>query len=142
MFGGKHGRKRIGAPVGRISNGDQGFPNESALVKAILNYFAWRGILAWRMPVQGVMQKRGDDMCFKKSPIRGFPDIAGVYRKHFFAIECKTEKGRLSEAQHDWFKKLHAMSGITVRLIRPQNWKEDCDAILREIDDWHEKKVA
>ena len=56
-------------------------------------------------------------MIRKCSPIKGFPDIAGVLPSgKFFAIELKTDKGRLSIEQVDWITKLNFSGAIAVVL--------------------------
>ena len=56
-------------------------------------------------------------MIRKCSPIKGFPDIAGVLPSgKFFAIELKTDKGRLSAEQVDWITKLNLSGAIAVVL--------------------------
>lgn len=132
---GAYGRKRqaVRKTVSRAQDGGQGFPNESALVTAILKYFTVKGVYAFRMPVQGVMQGSGENMRFKRSPIAGFPDVCGVHRGFFFGVEAKTERGTLSEIQIKRHRELLGANAI-VCVARPHNWREVCDEILEEID--------
>lgn len=61
----------------------------------------------WRMPVGAVIHSFNGKMHFKKSPIRGFPDLCGVCPSgRFWALELKTKTGKLTEDQVDWQKKL------------------------------------
>lgn len=62
----------------------------------------------------------------------GFPDLTlarlnptkrGVSTDVIF-LECKTERGRLTEAQADWLLVLNAAPGVTARVVRPSDWPE------------------
>jgi hypothetical protein len=56
-------------------------------------------------------------MIRKCSPIKGFPDLAGVLPNgKFFAVELKSEKGRLSPEQIEWITKLNYSGAIAVVL--------------------------
>lgn len=131
---GAYGRKRQGvcASARRAKDGDEGFPNESALVSAILKYFTVKGVYAFRVPVQGVMQGSGENMRFKRSPLAGFPDVCGVHRGFFFGVEAKTKTGKLSPVQVIRIIELENAHAV-VRVARPADWKEVCDEILEEI---------
>lgn len=58
------------------------------------------------------MHQINGKMIFRKNSMKGFPDIAGVVKGQMFAIEVKTPKGRMSEAQRDWQEKLES-NGVT-----------------------------
>ncbi|NCX94666.1 MAG: VRR-NUC domain-containing protein [Gammaproteobacteria bacterium] len=67
------------------------------------------GLLWWRVSNGPV--KHGGVM--KKSEIAGFPDFAGLTPDgQFWALELKTDKGRLSEKQAEWIKKIKDSCGI------------------------------
>lgn len=108
------------------------FPKEKEtdIVRSILDYLKIRRILAWRMPVQGVMQSGGGKVRFKPSPIAGFPDIAGLYGGVLFCFEVKRSNGRVSEKQSVWIRQLreHGAHASVVRSVA------DVEAVLREID--------
>src|SRR5687768_17404949 len=62
----------------------------------------------------------------------GWPDLAlarlcpsqrGVTTELLF-LECKTERGRLTEAQRDWLFVLNAAPGVVARVVRPSDWPE------------------
>ena len=76
---------------------------ESDIQKSILEWLDLHGYWSWRMPVGGVMhQGGGKGVRFKKSPVKGFPDIMGVMKNvtgQLFGIEVKTAKGRQSPDQ-------------------------------------------
>lgn len=92
---------------------------ETDIVRAILDYLKVKQILAWRMPVQGVMQTRGGTMGFKPSPIAGFPDIACMFRGLFVCFEVKRKTGRVSEKQTMWISQLreHGAHAFVVRSV-------------------------
>lgn len=85
---------------------------ESVLLAQILRYLEMRRILHWRMPVQGVMRSSRGRVSFSKSPIAGFPDIAGIYQGVFFAIEVKTSKGKASDLQLGWIRNILDAGGV------------------------------
>jgi len=92
---------------------------ESDLLSYALTILKRSGLVAWRVPNGPVMHSiNGGQKVFKKSPIKGFPDIAGVMGNgKFFAIEVKTPKGRLSPEQVEWIAKLN-MSGAMAVVLR------------------------
>lgn len=54
----------------------------------------------------------------------GFPDLFCVREGGpLLAVECKTEKGRLSEWQRRWLDLLRS-AGIDTRVWRPSDWDE------------------
>jgi hypothetical protein len=90
------------------------------------------GIKWWRMPIGGVMHQVGGKMVYKKNPLKGFPDIAGVLKRRdrgrFFAIELKTKTGKLSPEQIMWQIALDD-AGAAVGVIRSI---EDLEAFFME----------
>jgi len=75
---------------------------EIEIQKQILEYLTTKSYFHWRMPVGGVPQQNRGKMIFKKSPIKGFPDIMGVLIHRpgiLFGIEVKTPIGKLSKDQ-------------------------------------------
>lgn len=77
--------------------------SEAQIQSQILEYLKGRKILHWRMPLGAVRRKGG---VMAKSPIAGFPDIAGMYKGSFFALEIKAKKGIVSPAQVAWIRDL------------------------------------
>lgn len=91
---------------------------ESDLLSYALTCLKQSGLVYWRVPNGPVMHSIGGKMIRKCSPIKGFPDIAGVFPSgKFFAIELKTDKGRLSTEQTEWITKLN-MSGAMAIVLR------------------------
>jgi hypothetical protein len=91
---------------------------ESDLLSYALSCLKQSGLVYWRVPNGPVMHSIGGRMIRKCSPIKGFPDIAGVFPSgKFFAIELKTDKGRLSTEQTEWITKLN-MSGAMAIVLR------------------------
>jgi|GEM_PF-2115063 len=88
--------------------------SEADIQASILQYLSLRKIFAWRMPVGPVVHRKNIKGTLKEfwkaSPLKGFPDIAGVFRRKnngkFFVIEVKRRDGRLTPAQVDWIKNL------------------------------------
>ena len=90
---------------------------EADLLRYATNRLEDSGLLWWRMPVGGVAQMVGPKMIFKKSPIKGFPDLCGLSSSGvFFAIELKSSTGKLSPEQMEWQEKLNDNEAIAVVL--------------------------
>lgn len=90
---------------------------ESELLSFALTCLKQSGMVYWRVPNGPVMHSINGKMIRKCSPIKGFPDIAGVLPSgKFFAIELKTDKGRLSPEQLEWITKLNHSGAIAVVL--------------------------
>jgi hypothetical protein len=75
---------------------------EQQIQKAVVDHIAWRGVPGvfafhvpnggWRSPVEA--------MVFKSlGVVAGIPDVIAIKDGHVFALELKTESGRLSPAQ-------------------------------------------
>lgn len=91
---------------------------ESELLSYAITRLKQSGLVYWRVPNGPVMHSINGRMIRKCSPIKGFPDLAGLFPSgKFFAIELKTEVGRLSPEQVDWIKKLN-MSGAMAVVLR------------------------
>lgn len=102
---------------------------ESDLLSYTLTRLKQAGLLAWRVSNGPVIRSiNGDQKVFSKSPIKGFPDVAGVLANgRFFAIELKTEKGRLRPEQLEWITKLNMSSAMAVVLRS----REEIDAFVQ-----------
>lgn len=99
---------------------------ESAVVKVCLEWFKWRpdiGIV-WRINNTGIWHQERKIFLKPKNLTPGFPDIVGVRRNGVaFFIECKSEKGKLSENQ---------------KAFRESVIKCGCEYIVvRSVDDLH-----
>lgn len=94
---------------------------ESELQRACLDWLKAHKITAWRMPIGPVKHSRGGRDVWSKSPLKGFPDIAGVLKVktpgRFFVIELKSAKGTLRQEQKAWILKLQA-AGAAVAVVR------------------------
>lgn len=90
---------------------------EADLLRYTSNRLEDSGLLWWRMPIGGVAQMVGSKVIFKKSPIKGFPDVCGLSSSGvFFAIELKSPTGKLSPEQKEWQEKLNDNEAIAVVL--------------------------
>lgn len=90
---------------------------EAELLSFALTCLKQSGLVYWRVPNGAVSHSINGKMIRKKSPIKGFPDLAGVLPSgKFFAIEIKTDKGRLSPEQVEWITKLNLSGAIAVVL--------------------------
>lgn len=62
----------------------------------------------------------------------GFPDCIFVRAGKMLAVELKSERGKLSEAQEHWLGVLGAVPGIACFVWRPDDWRNGiCDRVLQ-----------
>ena len=71
------------------------------LMLDVQNYLFSKKIFAWRQNTQGRIGKGGKLLPALK---KGVPDILGIYKGHFFGVEVKTGKDRLSQEQQGFVK--------------------------------------
>jgi hypothetical protein len=91
---------------------------ESELLSYAITCLKKSGLVYWRVSNGPVLHQLGGKMIMKKSNIKGFPDLAGVFPSgKFWAIELKAAKGRLSPEQTDWITRLN-MSGAMAVVLR------------------------
>ena len=88
---------------------------ESELQKACIAMLNDSGLVHWRIPLgQSGMHGKASG----KSSCIGFPDLCGITATGlFWAVELKTNAGRLRPAQVVWLDRL-ADSGALVRVVR------------------------
>lgn len=55
---------------------------------------------------------------------RGFPDVLAVRGGRIVALELKTERGRVTEDQREWIRRLGECAGVEARIVRPSDWDE------------------
>ena len=58
---------------------------------------------------------------------KGTPDIIGCYKGEFFAIECKAEKGRISDWQLRAHKDILESGGKAIVMFANENYKTMLD---------------
>jgi len=54
----------------------------------------------------------------------GFPDIIAVKDGHILAIELKSQRGKLTQAQEAWLDALGECPGVTASMFKPSEWPE------------------
>jgi hypothetical protein len=52
----------------------------------------------------------------------GFPDLCMVRFQRLLFVELKTETGKMTAAQHDWFDAINKVPGTACYLWRPSDW--------------------
>lgn len=62
----------------------------------------------------------------------GFPDLVIVGRRRIVYRELKSHRGRLSEPQREWLRRLKAV-GEDAAVWRPSEWPEQITTTLRSI---------
>jgi len=109
--------------------------SEADITRAVISWMDRHDIKWWRMPLGAVMHQIGGKMVYKKNPLKGFPDIAGVLKRRdkgrFFAIELKTKTGKLSPEQIMWQMNLEE-SGAAVAVVRSI---EDLETFFRGVEE-------
>lgn len=91
---------------------------ESELQKACIAMLDQSGLVHWRIPLgqAGMVGRKTGSR--GASSILGFPDLCGITQEgQFWAVELKTDKGKLRPAQEVWIQRL-ADSGALVRVVR------------------------
>lgn len=82
---------------------------EKVIQTQILNYLEGEGVFCWRNNTGGFKKDNGHFYSFGK---KGSGDIIGIYKGRFLSIEVKNEKGRVSDSQKEFIKKVNDEGGI------------------------------
>ena len=83
---------------------------EGAIVTAVLELLAYRGVFARRINVGPIPAKGGG---FRRSRMVGISDILGVLPGgRFLAIECKAPGGRVRPEQADFIAAVNRKGGL------------------------------
>lgn len=64
---------------------------------------------------------------------KGWPDLVCCRNGKLVIIECKREKGRVTDEQQDWLDTLREVPGVIFAgVVRPSNWyAAELDGVLR-----------
>ena len=76
--------------------------------------------LGWRVHAERPASSKGK----WSTPIQGdpgYPDLCLVRDGHLVYIECKSQRGILSQAQGDWLADLAQIPGVTALMLRPSD---------------------
>ncbi|MCL2792439.1 MAG: VRR-NUC domain-containing protein [Spirochaetaceae bacterium] len=99
---------------------------EKSVKNECLEYLKLMNIFCWNNP-SGAM--RTADNRFMSFGLKGSADIIGLLPTgRFIAVECKSDKGKLSEAQQAFLDKVKSMGGLAVVA---KSYK-DIEAVLLE----------
>lgn len=89
---------------------------ESQLQLAVTKWLTYHRIMWWRMPLGAIIHNVGGKQIFRKNPLKGFPDIAGICqgkeRGRFFSIELKSDSGRMTLEQKNWQNEIMTAGGF------------------------------
>lgn len=106
---------------------------ESDLLTFAIKTLKKSGLVFWRVPNGPVMHSIAGKMVRKCSPIKGFPDIAGIMPDgKFWAMELKTETGRLSPEQIGWIAAINDTGGTAV-VLRSKDEIADFIAVAMQV---------
>jgi hypothetical protein len=101
---------------------------EGVVVQAVLTWLKSFHIVAWRSNTVGIydpVQQRYR----KNNSINGIADIIGILPGgRFLAIECKSEKGKLSEDQKNFGQMVRDAGGVYL-VVRPDDWEKQLSDI-------------
>lgn len=115
-------RRRVVAP--RMS--------ESAIQMAVMQHLRLRalpGVVAWHVPNGGSRTAAEAGRFKAEGVVPGIPDINILWAGHFYGLELKADKGRLSPAQRDMHEKLQS-AGATVAVAY------GLDAAIAQLEAW------
>jgi len=88
---------------------------ESKLVKACLEYLRFHpSIMAWRNNTGGASASYKGKTRYIAFGAPGAPDILGVTDGRALAVECKSPKGKQTEAQRKWQADFEACGGLYI----------------------------
>lgn len=108
---------------------------EQALVKACLEYLSYVNCVAFRNNSGVVFVDNGDGS--KRAVRMGIPGVSDIIGftpdGRFLAIECKTEKGKLSKSQVEFLRKVELAGGVAL-VVRDVNGLVDRLQIITQGD--------
>jgi hypothetical protein len=85
---------------------------ESVIIQACLEYLRIYGAFVWRNNT-GALRDKTDRPVFFGKP--GSSDILGLLPGgRFIAVECKSQKGKLSEKQKDFLEAVEHLGGLAI----------------------------
>lgn len=88
-------------------------PLESQIQKEVLAFLKWSRLVHWRQNLGGIQQNVAGNVIFKKNPLAGFPDIAGLCPNgRLWAMEIKRRGERPTEKQEAWHRDLAASNAL------------------------------
>ena len=88
---------------------------ETAIKNQILDYLALRNIFCWLTNISGNWNNLTKSYYKNPRLMKGVSDILGILPDgKFLAIECKAEKGKLSEFQETFLNKINAFGGVAI----------------------------
>ena len=65
--------------------------------------------------------------------VKGFPDYVAIRGDRLLFIELKSEKGKLTEAQKEWYISLSEVDDIEVYDWKPHQWELIVGCLQKEI---------
>lgn len=93
---------------------------ETAIVKACLQFLQAKGVYCWRNNTTGIYNKKSGGYFFHG--LSGVSDILGIIPQKcpcalqgvFLAVEVKSAKGKVSEAQDAFLKQINERGGFGI----------------------------
>ncbi len=108
---------------------------EADLLRGVLKALAARRVFCWRNNSGVTVLGAGKSKRVIRGAPAGSPDILGVIPGSdgsLFGLELKTERGRVTDTQHDWHERAKAQ-GVRVGVARSVAWA------LELVDSWIEE---
>jgi hypothetical protein len=86
---------------------------EAPVLRSCLEYLRLRGVFCWRQNSGALVTPGGGFM--RAADINGVADIIGLLPSgRFLAVECKSSRGRQSEAQRDFQAMVEGSGGLYI----------------------------
>jgi hypothetical protein len=86
---------------------------EAELLRYAKIKFERSGLVWFRVNNAPSLFNKDKKVCFRKSPMSGFPDLFGVTpRGTLYALELKTIKGKVAAHQKECIARINASNGI------------------------------
>jgi hypothetical protein len=107
---------------------------EADLLRFATDSLKRSGLLYWRVSNGPSLYSKNNKTHFRRSPIAGFPDLAGLTPDgQFWALELKTAKGRVSPDQERWIENIKKSKGIAEVARNPSDVLKFIWSIKKEI---------
>jgi hypothetical protein len=108
--------------------------SEQDIARAIIEHLAWRGhpnAFLFHVPNGGYRRPTEAAILKAIGTVAGVPDLIALHRGKFYALELKTERGRLTDVQrvaHERLKRAGAKEvavafGLDEALAKLEEWK-------------------
>lgn len=85
---------------------------ERDVIRAVLDYLAWKKVLAWRNQSGIIFISRNGKNYAVRQGVNGVPDIVALQNGKVYGLECKDAKGKQSDEQKQFQKRWEQQGGL------------------------------